>query len=116
MEIPKYMLLKEVKEYKRVNKEVLYTIIDFMLFNGVDEMPNIVIDMLKVYDYGVYTLLDLGVTLSFSTTFITRRFPYVLKCYMIPFWCLPPLVCPLLLKTSIGDVLCPFCIKSCVVI
>ena len=37
-------------------------------------MPDIVTDMLKIFDFDVYALIDPGATLSFVTPFVAKKF------------------------------------------
>lgn len=40
----------------------------------MEEISDVVIDMLKVFDFYMYALLDLGATLSFVTPFLSIKF------------------------------------------
>ncbi|MDV3202306.1 MAG: hypothetical protein Q8887_02555 [Candidatus Phytoplasma australasiaticum] len=40
---------------------------------GVDEVPDVVIGMLKVFDFDVCVLIDLGDIFSFVTPFVAKR-------------------------------------------
>lgn len=78
-------------------------------------MPNYVTVILMIYNFNVYTLLDLITTFSLLYFFLID-FICVPSCYVNPLKCLSPLVGPLLLKGSIGVIPCPYCIKSSLVV
>ncbi|KAH0754464.1 hypothetical protein KY290_024734 [Solanum tuberosum] len=41
---------------------------------GVDEVPDVVTGMLKIFDFDVYALIDPGASLSFVTPFVAKKF------------------------------------------
>lgn len=81
----------------------------------VDEVPIIVIGMLKVFYYDIYTLIDLGVTLSFLTLFIAKELHVCPELLCEPYEVSTP-IDELLLKKSIEIIPCSYCIKSYLVI
>lgn len=51
----------------------------------VEETPDNVIGTLKVYDFDVYALLDMGDILTFVTPFLANRFNLCPEVYVEPF-------------------------------
>ncbi|KAH0746323.1 hypothetical protein KY285_007980 [Solanum tuberosum] len=41
---------------------------------GVDEVPDVITGMLKIFDFDVYALIDPGASLSFVTPFVAKKF------------------------------------------
>lgn len=79
-------------------------------------MLDVIIGILKFYDYDMYSLLDPGVTLSFITPFIASRLDMSPKMLCEPFLVSTPIGKSILLEESIGVAPSLYCIKFCLVI
>lgn len=51
----------------------------------MEETLNVVINMLKVYNFDIYALLDLGANLSFVTPFLENKFNMCFEILVEPF-------------------------------